>query len=134
HYLQQLVLLTRPFPIVFGLCLKFLRICGCSTASERVNPGKVVAVVTTNGRHDLSMPELSCHTCDATRAAGLDDLIQSGYWPATLHFSTMYETDVFYSFEEMKMAIFKNAGSKNFPLWPFWEDLSRQLSEKFFSI
>ncbi|KAF3832939.1 hypothetical protein F7725_026604 [Dissostichus mawsoni] len=56
------------------------------------------------GRHDLSMPELSCHTCDATWAAGLDDLIQSGYWPATLHFSTIYETDVFYSFEEMKMA------------------------------
>ncbi|KAF3836198.1 hypothetical protein F7725_028756 [Dissostichus mawsoni] len=80
------------------------KICGCSTVSLRVNPGKVVAVVTINGRHDLSMPELSCHTCDATWAAGLDDLIQSGYWPATLHFSTIYETDVFYSFEEMKMA------------------------------
>ncbi|KAF3837679.1 hypothetical protein F7725_009447 [Dissostichus mawsoni] len=75
------------------------KICGCSTVSLRVNPGKVVAVVTINGRHDLSMPELSCHTCDATWAAGLDDLIQSGYWPATLHFSTIYETDVFYSFE-----------------------------------
>ncbi|KAJ4923579.1 hypothetical protein JOQ06_021490 [Pogonophryne albipinna] len=37
------------------------KICGCSRVSLRVNPGKVVAVVTINGRHDLSMPELSCH-------------------------------------------------------------------------
>ena len=50
------------------------------------------------------MPELSCHTCDATWAAGLDNLIQSGYWPATIQFSTIYGTDVFYSLEEMKMA------------------------------
>ncbi|KAF3833353.1 hypothetical protein F7725_027018 [Dissostichus mawsoni] len=71
------------------------KICGCHSVLKG-QPRK--------GRHNLSMPELSCHTCDATWAAGLDDLIQSGYWPATLHFSTIYETDVFYSFEEMKIS------------------------------
>lgn len=56
------------------------------------------------GRHDLSMPELSCGACHATWVAAVDDLIQSDYWPATLHFATIYATDVFTSFEEMKMA------------------------------
>ncbi|KAF3842759.1 hypothetical protein F7725_001608 [Dissostichus mawsoni] len=79
-------------------------ICSCSPVSLRVNPGKAVAVVTVNGRHDLSMPELSCDACHATWAAGVDNLIRSGYWPATLQFATIYDTDVFHSFEEMKMA------------------------------
>ncbi|RXN11609.1 ATP-binding cassette sub-family D member 3 [Labeo rohita] len=56
------------------------------------------------GRYDLSMPELSCEACQATWAAEVVDLNRSDYWPATLHFSTMYATDVFFSFEEMKMA------------------------------
>ncbi len=56
------------------------------------------------GRNDLSMPELSCEACQATWAAGVVDLNRSDYWPATLHFATIYATDVFFSFEEMKMA------------------------------
>ena len=56
------------------------------------------------GRYDLSMPELGCDVCQATWSAGLDDLIKNDYWPATLHFATIYSTDIFYSFEEMKMA------------------------------
>ncbi|XP_034070758.1 uncharacterized protein LOC117545178 isoform X2 [Gymnodraco acuticeps] len=80
-------------------------ICSCSPVSLRVNPGKAVAVVTVNGRHDLSMPELSCDTCHVTWAAGVDNLIRSGYWPATLQFATIYDTDIFHSFEEMKMAV-----------------------------
>ncbi len=56
------------------------------------------------GRNDLSMPELSCEACQATWAAGVVDLNRSDYWPATLHFATVYATDVFFSFEEMKMA------------------------------
>lgn len=79
-------------------------ICSCSSESLRVSPGKNVAVITMNGRYDLSMPELSCEACQATWAAGVVDLNRSDYWPATLHFSTIYATDVFFSFEEMKMA------------------------------
>ncbi|GAA6075685.1 uncharacterized protein LOC107695438 [Tachysurus ichikawai] len=45
------------------------KICGCSPESLRVSPGKTVAVITMNGRYDLSMPELSCEACQATWAA-----------------------------------------------------------------
>ncbi|KAG1933624.1 si:dkey-29d5.2 [Pimephales promelas] len=80
------------------------KICGCSPESLRVSPGKTVAVVTMNGRHDLSMPELICEACQATWTSGVADLNRSDYWPATLQFATVYATDVFFSFEEMKMA------------------------------
>ncbi|KAJ8349658.1 hypothetical protein SKAU_G00247880 [Synaphobranchus kaupii] len=42
------------------------KICGCPPESLRVNSGKAVAVVTMNGRHDVSKPELSCEACQAT--------------------------------------------------------------------
>ncbi|KAG1924835.1 hypothetical protein F2P79_025903 [Pimephales promelas] len=80
------------------------KICGCSPESLRVSPGKTVALVTMNGRHDLSMPELICEACQATWTSGVADLNRSDYWPATLQFATVYATDVFFSFEEMKMA------------------------------
>lgn len=57
-----------------------------------------------SGRYDLNMPELSCEACQATWAAGVAELNRSDYWPATLNFATIYATDVFFSFEEMKMA------------------------------
>ncbi|XP_067222561.1 uncharacterized protein [Chanodichthys erythropterus] len=79
------------------------KICGCSPESLRVSPGKTVAVVTMNGRYDLSMPELFCEACQATWTAVVADLNGSDYWPATLQFATMYATDIFFSFEEMKM-------------------------------
>lgn len=50
------------------------------------------------------MPELACETCNAKWTAGINDILRSDYWPATLHFATIYATDVFFSFEEMKMA------------------------------
>lgn len=56
------------------------------------------------GRYDLSMPDLSCESCQASWTAGVDDLIGSNYWPATLQFSTVYATDIFFSFEKIKMA------------------------------
>ncbi|XP_051997376.1 uncharacterized protein LOC127654291 [Xyrauchen texanus] len=80
------------------------KICGCSPESLRVSPRKTVAVVTMNGRHDLSMPELICEACQATWTSGVADLNRSDYWPATLQFATVYATDVFFSFEEIKMA------------------------------
>ncbi|XP_067219639.1 uncharacterized protein [Chanodichthys erythropterus] len=79
------------------------KICSCSPGSLSVNPGKVVAVVTMNGRYDLSMPEMKCEACKATWSAGVDDLVRNDYWPS-LHFSTVYATDVFCSYEELKMA------------------------------
>lgn len=49
------------------------------------------------------MPELVCETCGASGIAGVDDLLRSDYWPATLHFSTIFANDTFISFEESKM-------------------------------
>ncbi|CAL8239058.1 unnamed protein product, partial [Gadus morhua 'NCC'] len=80
------------------------KICGCPTDSLRIKPGKSVAVITMNGRHELSMPELACSACKATWTAGVEEVLRCDYWPATLHFATIYETDVFFSFEELKMA------------------------------
>ena len=56
------------------------------------------------GRYDLSMPEMACDSCQANWSAGLEDLIKNEYWPATIHFATLYSIDIFYSFEELKMA------------------------------
>ncbi|MEQ2167018.1 hypothetical protein GOODEAATRI_034521, partial [Goodea atripinnis] len=81
-----------------------LRICDCPSEFLRIKPGKAVAMVTINGRYDLRMPELVCEACDATWTSGVHDVNLSDYWPATLHFSTLYGTDVFFTFEEMKMA------------------------------
>jgi hypothetical protein len=50
------------------------------------------------------MPELACSACKATWTAGVEEVLRCDYWPATLHFATIYETDVFFSFEELKMA------------------------------
>ncbi|XP_030582084.1 uncharacterized protein LOC115778169 [Archocentrus centrarchus] len=79
-------------------------ICGCPPESLRIKPGKAVAVITINGCYDLSMPELRCEARQTSWTSGVDQLNRSDYWPATLHFSTVYATDVFFSFEEMKMA------------------------------
>ncbi|XP_032391834.1 uncharacterized protein LOC116701895 [Etheostoma spectabile] len=81
-----------------------VQICRCPPEALRVIQGKAVALVTINGRYDLNMPELSCEGCQATWTAEVDDLIQSGYWPATLNFATVYEEDLFFTFESMKMA------------------------------
>lgn len=80
------------------------RLCGCPADSLRIKTGKTITVITMNGRYELSLPELACEACNATWTAGIDDILQSDYWPATLHFATIYATDVFFSFEEMKMA------------------------------
>ncbi|XP_030294098.1 uncharacterized protein LOC115594270 isoform X2 [Sparus aurata] len=80
------------------------RICGCPAESLQIKTGKTITVITMNGRHELSMPELACETCNAKWTAGINDILRSDYWPATLHFATIYATDVFFSFEEMKMA------------------------------
>ncbi|KAF3854446.1 hypothetical protein F7725_022501 [Dissostichus mawsoni] len=77
-----------PSTVVVDNALSRCEICSCSLVSLRVNPGKAVAVVTVN--------VYGCDACHATWAAGVDNLIRSGYWPAILQFSTIYDTDVFH--------------------------------------
>ncbi|XP_073669015.1 uncharacterized protein [Paramisgurnus dabryanus] len=81
-----------------------------------------------------------CGSTHLPKECAVGDLNRSGYWPATLQFTTIYAIDILFSFQEMKMAapglscqaFFKNAGSANCLLWSYWQDLSRQFSEKFF--
>ncbi|XP_058617795.1 uncharacterized protein LOC131531206 isoform X1 [Onychostoma macrolepis] len=56
------------------------------------------------GRYDLRLPQIRCKACEATWSPGVDDLIHNDYSPATSHHSTVYATDVLFSFEELKMA------------------------------
>ena len=50
------------------------------------------------------MPELSCPMCGVTCSVSMTDLQRSGYWPGSINFCTVFATDVFLSFREMKMA------------------------------
>ncbi|XDV13820.1 hypothetical protein PO909_002147 [Leuciscus waleckii] len=79
-------------------------ICGCLQVSSSVIAGQSIVVVTMNGRYDLRLPQIICKACEATWSPGVDDLIRNDYWPATSHYSTVYATDVLFSFEELKMA------------------------------
>ena len=78
-------------------------ICSSRTSKHTSHPIYNVFLIFL-GRYDLSMPEMKCEACKATWSAGVDDLVRNDYWPATLHFSTVYSTDVFHSYEELKMA------------------------------
>ncbi|XP_042607829.1 uncharacterized protein LOC122142195 [Cyprinus carpio] len=78
-------------------------ICGCLRVLSSVIAGQSIVVVTMNGRYDLRLPQIRCKACEATWIPAVDDLIHNDYWPATSHYSTVYATDVLFSFEEMKV-------------------------------
>ncbi|XP_041948128.1 uncharacterized protein LOC121709119 [Alosa sapidissima] len=77
-------------------------ICDCSN-SVSVIVGRPVVFVNINGRYDLNLPELRCRGCCASWTPQLADLQQSGYWPATIQFCTVHDTDIFQRFREMKL-------------------------------
>lgn len=56
------------------------------------------------GRYDLSIPQLYCERCQETWVPGLREVQNTGYWPGTINFSTLYDIEVFLSFEDLKMA------------------------------
>ena len=64
------------------------------------------------------MPELACEACAATWTTGVDDLLRSDYWPATLHFATIYATDENGCTWTILSGIFKDARSANAALRP----------------
>nr|XP_054594450.1 uncharacterized protein LOC129161959 [Nothobranchius furzeri] len=79
------------------------KICSCPAEYLKLSAGKVVAVITMNGRHDLNIPKLTCGMCNATWTALIEDLIKNDFWPATMHYETIFACDIFFTFEEMKM-------------------------------
>lgn len=55
------------------------------------------------GRYNLTLPSLETSCCGKTWAVGLSDLLKSGYWPASIHFETVYEAGLFRSFLDLKL-------------------------------
>ncbi|XDV41656.1 hypothetical protein PO909_010475, partial [Leuciscus waleckii] len=56
------------------------------------------------GRYNLVLPAVSCTSCCLTWSPTIEDIQRDGYWPGTMNFCTLYTTDVFQSFYDLKMA------------------------------
>lgn len=55
------------------------------------------------GRYDMFLPVMTCRTCLASWKPEVGDLLCSGYWPGTVEFQTIYQLDLFTSFEDLKI-------------------------------
>ncbi|KAJ4924367.1 hypothetical protein JOQ06_000607, partial [Pogonophryne albipinna] len=64
--------------------------------------GKEVILIGINGRYNLFLPQINC-TCGKTWSIGMGDLAESGYWPATVNFETLYAVDLFTTYEDLKI-------------------------------
>ncbi|KAL1267089.1 hypothetical protein QQF64_002764, partial [Cirrhinus molitorella] len=55
-----------------------------------------------NGRYNLFLPSVNC-SCGKTLPVTISDLVESGYWPATVNFETLYLVDLFTTYEDLKI-------------------------------
>ncbi|KAG9278143.1 hypothetical protein AMEX_G5953 [Astyanax mexicanus] len=76
--------------------------CACTHSNLKLTCGKEVMLIGINGRYKLHLPALSCTKCLTSWTAGLDELVQSGYWPATINHQTIFDVDLFQSFHDLK--------------------------------
>ncbi|KAK2906701.1 hypothetical protein Q8A67_005686 [Cirrhinus molitorella] len=94
------------YTLVSQVCLlptvRPVNLCSCDPANITESAGRAVILVCINGRYDLHMPNLQCRLCLAHWTPDMSDLIQSGYWPASVNADTLFSVDVFGTFEEMK--------------------------------
>ncbi|KAI4824073.1 hypothetical protein KUCAC02_012616 [Chaenocephalus aceratus] len=74
----------------------------CNPEGVTESIGRPVIFVCINGRYDLHLPKRVCNTCHYKWTPDWGDLIRSGYWPASVNGDTLYSTDVFKSFEDLK--------------------------------
>ncbi|KAK5884237.1 hypothetical protein CesoFtcFv8_018080 [Champsocephalus esox] len=74
----------------------------CNPKGVTESIGRPVIFVCINGRYDLHLPKRVCNTCYYEWTPDWGDLIRSGYWPASVNGDTLYSTDVFKSFEDLK--------------------------------
>ncbi|XP_058624297.1 uncharacterized protein LOC131535808 [Onychostoma macrolepis] len=51
----------------------------------------------------MSLPVMTCRTCLASWTPEVGDLLCSGYWRGTVEFQTIYQLDIFTSFEDLKI-------------------------------
>ncbi|CAB1352781.1 unnamed protein product [Coregonus sp. 'balchen'] len=101
------------------------QLCGCAPSALTVMSGKQVILIGINGmcvvfkditsihmflknvinyfliitpdsgRYNLSLPALNCSGCLRHWTVGLDELVKSGDWPATLTHQTIFTVDLF---------------------------------------
>eukprot|EP00063_Salmo_salar_P096381 XP_014071216.1 PREDICTED: uncharacterized protein LOC106613464 [Salmo salar] len=64
---------------------------------------QAVILIGINGCYKLSLPDLNCSGCLRHWRVGLDKLVKSGYWPATMTYQTIFTVDLFKSFEDIKV-------------------------------
>ncbi|XP_037396306.1 uncharacterized protein LOC119263847 isoform X1 [Pygocentrus nattereri] len=76
--------------------------CTCSPSQLKLTCGNEVILVGINGRYQLNLPTLSCSQCMKSWTTGLDELVQCGYWPATINHQTIFHVDLFQSFQDLK--------------------------------
>ncbi|KAI4827077.1 hypothetical protein KUCAC02_030503 [Chaenocephalus aceratus] len=76
--------------------------CDCATGQTSVSAGKEIILIGINGRYNLFLPQINC-TCGKTWSIGMGDLVESGYWPATVNFETVYAVDLFTTYEDLKI-------------------------------
>ncbi|KAI4815560.1 hypothetical protein KUCAC02_005702 [Chaenocephalus aceratus] len=76
--------------------------CDCATGQTSVSAGKEIILIGINGRYNLFLPQINC-TCGKTWSIGMGDLVESGYWPATVNFETLYAVDLFTTYEDLKI-------------------------------
>ncbi|KAI4812338.1 hypothetical protein KUCAC02_023736 [Chaenocephalus aceratus] len=74
----------------------------CNPEGVTESIGRPVIFVCINGRYDFHLPKRVCNTCHYEWTPDWGDLIRSGYWPASVNGDTLYSTDVFKSFEDLK--------------------------------
>ncbi|CAM4573686.1 unnamed protein product [Leuciscus chuanchicus] len=71
--------------------------CDCSTGQT-----KPVILIGMNGRYNLFLPSVNC-SCGKTLPVTISDLVENGYWPATVNFETLYMVDLFTTYEDLKI-------------------------------
>ncbi|KAF4116508.1 hypothetical protein G5714_003997 [Onychostoma macrolepis] len=76
--------------------------CDCSTGQTSFSKGKPVILIGMNGRYNLFLPSVNC-SCGKTLPVTISDLVESGYWPATVNFETLYLVDLFTTYEDLKI-------------------------------
>ncbi|KAG5278593.1 hypothetical protein AALO_G00100640 [Alosa alosa] len=94
HFCEQVHQLPLPTQSV---------ICGCTEEAE-VSTGRHIAVVTMNGRYEMCLPLKFCSTCKKEWTPGVKDLLRYNYWPSTANCLTVYSSDVFEVFSNLKLS------------------------------
>lgn len=76
--------------------------CDCGTGQTSFSKGKAVILIGMNGKYNLFLPSVNC-SCGKTLPVTISDLVESGYWPATVNFETLYMVDLFTTYEDLKI-------------------------------